>query len=180
MDDFDKDGFFDIAVTTLNPCESMQLFRNNGNGSFSDVTAQPGLSKQLGGLNLNHVDYNNNGWLDLFVLRGGWDVPMRNSLLRNNGDGTFTDVTDKAGLARPATATQAAAWADFDNDGYIDVFVGNENAPCQLFRNKGDGTFEDVAHRAGVDQVRFTKGVVAGDYDNDGYQIGRASCRERV
>jgi hypothetical protein len=72
-------------------------------------------------------------------------------------------------MARPATATQTAAWADYDNDGYVDVFVGNENAPAQLFHNKGDGTFEDVGHQAGIDEVRFTKGVTADDYDNDGY-----------
>jgi FG-GAP-like repeat/ASPIC and UnbV len=169
MDDFDKDGFLDIAVSTLNSCEPLHLFRNNGDGSFTDKAGAAGLSGQLGGLNVNHVDYDNDGWLDLYVMRGGWDVPMRNSLLRNNGDGTFIDVTEKAKLARPATATQTAAWADIDNDGHIDLFVGNENAPCQLFRNNGNGSFEDVAHRAGVDKVRFTKGVVAGDYDNDGY-----------
>lgn len=168
MDDFDKDGFLDVVVSTLNPCESLRLF-NNGGGTFSERSGQAGLSQQLGGLNLNHVDYDNDGWLDIYVMRGGWDVPMRNSLLRNNGDGTFIDVTERANLAKPATATQTAAWADFDVDGHIDLFVGNENAPCQLFRNRGNGTFEDVAHRAGVDQVRFTKGVVAGDYDNDGY-----------
>ena len=169
MDDFDEDGFFDLVVSTLNPCESLRFLHNNGDGTFSDRTAAAGLSNQLGGLNLNHVDYDNDGHLDLYIIRGGWDVPMRNSLLKNNGNGTFIDVTERAGLARPATATQTAAWADFDNDGQIDVLVGNENSPCQLFRNKGDGTFEDVAHRAGVDQVRFTKGVTAGDYDNDGY-----------
>ena len=169
MDDFDNDGFFDVVVSTLNPCEALKYLHNEGNGSFSDHSQRAGLSEQLGGLNLNHVDYDNDGYLDLYVLRGGWDVPMRNSLLKNNRDGTFTDVTEKAGLARPATATQTAAWADIDNDGHVDLFVGNENAPSQLFRNNGNGTFEDVAHRAGVDQVRFTKGVVAGDYDNDGY-----------
>ena len=169
MDDFDHDGLFDIVVTSLNPCDSMNFFRNNGDGTFSDWTNQAGLSKQFGGLSLNHTDYNNDGWLDLLVVRGGWDVPTRKSLLKNNGDGTFTDVTEKAGMARPATATQTAVWADYDNDGYVDVFVGNENAPAQLFHNKGDGTFEDVGHRAGIDKVRFTKGVTADDYDNDGY-----------
>ncbi|MFN8007384.1 MAG: CRTAC1 family protein [Terriglobia bacterium] len=169
MDDFDRDGFLDIVVTSLNPCDGMNFFHNNGDGTFTDSTGPAGLSKQFGGLSLNHTDYNNDGWLDLLVVRGGWDVPTRKSLLKNNGDGTFSDVTEKAGFARPATATQAAAWADYDNDGWIDVFVGNENAPCQLFHNKGDGTFEEVAHQAGVDQVRFTKGVTAEDYDNDGF-----------
>lgn len=169
MDDFDNDGFLDLVTSSLNPCEPLQFFHNQGNGKFSNRTASAKLSEQLGGLNLNQADYNNDGWLDLYVLRGGWDVPMRNSLLKNNGDGTFSDVTEEANLARPATATQTAAWADFDNDGNLDLFVANENAPCQLFRNNGNGRFTDVAHRAGVDQVRFAKGVTAGDYDNDGY-----------
>jgi len=82
MDDFDQDGLFDIVVTALNPCDSMNLFHNNGDGTFSDWTNQAGLSKQYGGLSLNHADYNNDGWLDLLVVRGGWDVPTRKSLLR--------------------------------------------------------------------------------------------------
>jgi ASPIC and UnbV/FG-GAP-like repeat len=90
------------------------------------------------------------------------------SLLRNNCDGTFTDVTDAAGLGEPLQ-TQTAVWADIDNDGWLDLFVGNENGPSHLFRNKGDGTFEDISHAAGVDKVAFTKAIVAADYDNDGY-----------
>jgi hypothetical protein len=94
---------------------------------------------------------------------------MRRSLLRNNCDGTFTDVTQESGLGEPVTASQTAVFADVDNDGYLDLFIGNENTPSQLFRNKGDGTFEDISHAAGVDQTAFTKAVVAADYDNDGY-----------
>jgi len=103
------------------------------------------------------------------VLRGGWEVPMRKSLLRNNCNGTFTDVTREAGLAEPATATQTAAWADINNDGRLDLFVGSENGPPQLFLNNGDGTFKEIAHAAGVDRVTFTKAVAAADYDNDGF-----------
>jgi hypothetical protein len=102
-------------------------------------------------------------------MRGGWEPAMRKSLLKNNGNGTFTDVTRESGLAFPATSSQTAAWLDFDNDGNIDLFVGNESSPGQLFHNNGDGTFTDVAHQAGVDRSAFTKGVVAADYDNDGY-----------
>jgi hypothetical protein len=120
-------------------------------------------------LNLIQADYDNNGCLDILVLRGGWDVPKRNSLLRNNCDGTFTDVTRQSGLAEPANSSQTAVWVDIDNDGRLDLFVGNENSPSQLFWNKGDGTFEDISHAAGVDRRAFTKGVVAADYDNDGY-----------
>jgi hypothetical protein len=94
---------------------------------------------------------------------------MRRSLLRNNCDGTFTDVTQESGLGETVTASQTAVWADVDNDGYLDLFIGNENAPSQLFHNKGNGTFEDIAHAAGVDRTAYTKGVVAADYDNDGF-----------
>jgi hypothetical protein len=96
-------------------------------------------SNQLGGLNLVAADYNNDGCMDLLVLRGGWESPMRKSLLRNNCDGTFTDVTHESGLGETVTASQTAAWADVDNDGYLDLYIGNENTPSQLFRNKGDG-----------------------------------------
>src|SRR5580704_7606212 len=134
-----------------------------------DHTTQAGLSNQLGGLNMVAADYNNDGCMDLLVLRGGWEMPMRRSLLRNNCDGTFTDVTVASGLGGIVTATQTATWADIDNDGFLDLFIGNENAPSQLFRNKGDGTFEDISHSAGIDKTAFTKGVVAADYDKDGY-----------
>lgn len=169
MDDFDNDGFLDVVTSSLDACGSLHYFHNNGDGTFADRTAQAGLSNQLGGLNLIQADYNNDGLMDILVLRGAWELPMRKSLLRNNGDGTFTDVTRESGLAVPATSTQTAAWIDFDNDGNLDLFVGNESAAAQLFRNNGDGTFTDVAHAAGVDKIAFTKGVVAGDYDNDGY-----------
>ena len=128
-----------------------------------------GLADQLGGLNLLQADYNNDGCMDILVLRGAWEFPQRKSLLRNNCDGTFTDVTSASGLAEPATSTQTAVWADIDNDGFLDLLVGNENGPAQIFHNKGDGTFENISHSAGVDEIAFTKGVAAADYDNDGY-----------
>ncbi len=169
MDDFDNDGFLDIVTSSSDPCDPMHYFHNNGDGTFTDQTARAGLSNQLGGLNLLQADYNNDGCLDILVLRGAWTLPMRKSLLRNNCDGTFTDVTRESGLAIPATSTQTAGWLDFDNDGNIDLFVGNEFSPAQLFHNNGDGTFTEVAHAAGVDRTMFTKGVAVGDYDNDGY-----------
>lgn len=169
VDDFDNDGYLDIVVSSWDHCQPLRYFHNNGDGTFSDRTAEARLSNQLGGLNLVQTDYNNDGWLDIYVLRGGWQSPMRNSLLRNNGDGTFTDVTRKAGLAIPATSSHSVAWADFDNDGLLDLFVANELAACQLFHNNGDGTFTDVSHSAGVDRVALSKAVVAGDYDGDGY-----------
>jgi len=169
VDDFDNDGLLDVMISSYNVCEPLHYFHNNGDGTFTDRAAQAGLADQLGGLNMIQADYNNDGCMDFLVLRGAWEFPMRKSLLRNNCDGTFTDVTKEAGLATPATRTQTAVWADIDNDGFVDLFVGNENGPSQLFRNRGDGTFEDISRSSGVDKIAFTKGVVAADYDNDGY-----------
>jgi tetratricopeptide (TPR) repeat protein len=169
VDDFENNGLLDVVTSSTDFCQSLHYFHNNGDGTFSDHTEQAGLSSQLGGLNIIQADYNNDGCVDILVLRGGWEFPMRKSLLRNNCNGTFTDVTRQSGLGASVTATQTASWADMDNDGYLDLFIGNENGPSQLFRNKGDGTFEDISRAAGIDKVAFTKSVVAGDYDKDGY-----------
>jgi hypothetical protein len=169
VDDFENNGLLDIFVSSYDVCQPLRYFHNNGDGTFSDRTVQAGVAGELGGLNLIQGDYNNDGCMDLLVLRGAWEFPERKSLLRNNCDGTFTDVTQQAGLAEPATRTQAAVWADINNDGLLDLFVGSENGPSQLFLNKGDGTFEDISHASGVDRTAFTKGVTSGDYDHDGY-----------
>jgi len=169
VDDFDNDGRLDIFTSNFDSCGKMQLFHRTEQGTFVDRSTQAGLGDQLGGLNLLQADYNNDGCRDVLVLRGGWELAQRKSLLRNNCDGTFTDVTAASGLAKPATSTQTAVWTDIDNDGWIDLFVGNEDAPAQLFRNRGDGTFEDIGPAAGVARTAFTKAVHAGDYDNDGY-----------
>ena len=188
VDDFDNDGLLDIVTSTWDPCGQMVYHHNDGNGSFSDRTVSAGLEGQLGGLNLVQADYDNDGWLDILVIRGGWlldDGRMRMSLLRNNGDGTFDDVTHAAGLAQPAFPSQSAAWADYDGDGDLDLFSCNESVPVswagdlksggdvtyfpsQLFDNRGDGTFLDVADAVGVTNQRYCKGSVWGDYDNDG------------
>ena len=174
VDDFDRydsgnGGLLDIVSSSQDVCDPLHFFHNNGDGTFTDRTAQAGLSDQLGGLNIIQADYNNDGCMDILVLRGGWEFPFRKSLLRNNCDGTFTDVTEQSGLASTPGPTQTAAWADIDNDGLLDLFVANENAPSQLFRNKGDGTFEDISHAAGIDKIAYSKGVVAADYDKDGF-----------
>ncbi len=168
VDDFDNDGFLDVVVSSYDPCQPIRFFHNNGDGTFDERAAQAGLSEQLGGLNIIQADYNNDGCLDFLILRGGWQFPTHSSLMRNNCNGTFTDVTREAGLYE-LMASQTAVWADIDNDGLLDVFFGNEQGPSKLFRNKGDGTFEDISHAAGVDRVAFSKGVVAADYDNDGF-----------
>jgi tetratricopeptide (TPR) repeat protein len=168
VDDFENNGRFDIVTSSFDGCQPLRYFHNNGDGTFTEQGAKAGLSDQLGGLNILQADYNNDGCLDILVLRGAWEVPQRKSLLRNNCDGTFTDVTVASGLGEP-TSTQAAVWVDINNDGLLDLFVANEGQPAQLFLNKGDGTFEDIAASAGVAKVMFSKGVAAGDYDNDGY-----------
>ena len=168
-DDFDGDGLVDVLFTSVDFCAPARFYRNTGKGTFEERSEAVGLAPQLGGLNAVQTDYNNDGRPDVFIMRGGWQVAMRNSLLRNNEDGTFTDVTSEAGLLNGRHATHSVAWLDYDNDGWLDVFVGHELTPSELFRNRGDGTFEDVTARAGVGATAFTKGVVAGDYDNDGF-----------
>ena len=169
VDDFDSDGRLDVMTSNFDSCGRLQLFTRGADGRFVNRAEQSGLSDQFGGLNLVQADYNNDGCVDVLLMRGGWELPQRRSLLKNNCNGTFTDVTAAAGLAVPATSSQTAVWADIDNDGFLDLFVGNEDRPAQLFHNRGDGTFEDIAERAGVARTAFTKGVASADYDNDGY-----------
>ena len=105
----------------------------------------------------------------MFSAAGG-NFPRRHSLLRNNCDGTFTDVTAQSGLLDGSlSSSQSAVWLDIDNDGNPDLFIANENAPSQLFLNKGDGTFVDISHQAGIDRTAYSKAVVSADYDGDGY-----------
>jgi len=169
-DDFDNDGFLDIVVSDWDTSGQIRYFRNNGDGTFSDRTAESGLTGLYGGLNIIQADYDNDGAIDILVLRGAWlESAGRHpkSLLRNDGRGRFRDVTFEAGLAEVHYPTQTAAWADYDNDGDLDLYVGNERFSSQLFSNNGHGTFAEVARRAGVENNRFAKGVVWGDYDGD-------------
>ncbi len=174
LDDFDGDGLLDVMATSWQLRDPIRFHVNRGDGTFDDLTGRAGLEGLWGGGNLVQADYDNDGDLDAFVLRGGW-LPdgQPNSLLRNRGDGTFEDVTHEAGLLEPVHPSQTAAWLDFDGDGDLDLYVGNETFedvphPTQLFENAGDGTFRDVAAEVGATVVGIVKGVAAGDYDNDG------------
>lgn len=182
IDDFDNDGFLDIVTSAWGPDEQMHYFKNNGDGSFADRSESSRLKELTGGLNLVQMDYNNDGFKDIFVLRGAWlrgnYGKQPNSLLKNNGDGTFTDVTIVSGMLS-FHPTQTATWNDFNNDGWLDVFIGNEswegNAisgshPAELFLSNQDGTFTNVASKAGVEVTGFVKGVTSGDYNNDGWK----------
>ncbi len=171
MDDFDGDSLLDIAVTTMDPAGSMAFYHNRGDGKFEDRSQAAGLTGQLGGLVCYQTDYNNDGRLDVYIPRGAWlPHPVRPSLLRNDGGGRFTDVTAESGLLDPVNSN-AAAWADYDNDGWLDLFVACERQPNRLYRNRRDGTFIEVAAGAGVDGKGqgFYKGCTWIDYDNDRY-----------
>ena len=183
LEDFDNDGHLDLMISHMGIEEQLEYFHNNGDGTFTRMTEQAGLKGITGGLNLVQVDYNNDGCIDVFIPRGAWlhdkgQVPS--SLLRNNCDGTFTDVTAQAGLLNNYP-TQTAVWADFNNDGLLDLFVGNEivrekvqwPADARNFRlyiNNGDGTFTDVGPDTGIQLNGMVKGATADDYDNDGWQ----------
>ena len=126
IEDFDNDGLLDVMVSSWDPCKPIAYYRNEGDGAFGDYTDKAGLSGQLGGLNITQADYDDDGWTDLLIMRGGWMKArgqMRMSLLRNNGDNTFSDVSQEAGLAKPAYPSQSAAWADYDNDGDLDLYL---------------------------------------------------------
>ena len=176
LEDFDGDDDLDLLTSTFDTHDNIRYLRNDG-GSFVDATEEAGLIGILGGLNLVQGDFDGDGWIDAYVLRGAWlreNGRHPNSLLRNLGGGRFVDVTRSAGLAEVSYPTQTAAFADYDLDGDLDLYVGNEargprQYPNQLFQNQGDGTFVDVAAEAGVEDLRFTKGVVWGDFDQDRY-----------
>jgi hypothetical protein len=183
LEDFDNDGYLDLMISHMGIEEQLEYFHNNGDGTFTRMTEQAGLKGITGGLNLVQVDYNNDGCIDVFVPRGAWlhdKGQLPSSLLRNNCDGTFTDVTAQAGLLNNYP-TQTAVWADFNNDGLLDLFIGNEIVRAKvpwpkdarnfrLYINNGDGTFTDVGPDTGIELNGMVKGASADDYDNDGWQ----------
>ncbi|MAF09881.1 hypothetical protein CMK11_05455 [Candidatus Poribacteria bacterium] len=191
--DYDNDGFLDLYVTNF---RADVLYRNDGDGSFTDVTRSAGIANDEWSASASFADYDNDGDIDLFVanyvqyriddtplcgtsgvrLHCSPDVfPGTQSLLyRNNGDGTFTDVTHAAGLTNSGDKAMGVVWSDYDNDGDVDLFVANDRTPDRLYRNDGEGTFTDVALIAGIalseNGVAMSSMAAAfGDIDGDGW-----------
>ncbi len=197
--DYDNDGWDDLYVTCFG---ANRLFRNKGDGTFVDVTSRAGVDDPRWSTGAAFGDYDNDGWLDLFVanyvdlsldalpefgkgrhcvfrglpvqcgprgLKGAGD-----SLYRNNGDGTFTDVSTRAGVSDPALRFgMGVAWCDFNEDGRVDLYVANDSGPNFLYRNNGDGTFTDVGLASGTalsddGKEQASMGVTIGDYDHRG------------
>ena len=178
--DYDNDGYMDVVMGGNGSSDA--LYHNNGDGTFTEVTTAAGFTPRANTQGFAWGDYNNDGLLDLYISRGkasGKGV-LNNTLYRNNGNGTFTDVTSQARVD-DGTNTWAAVWGDYDNDGFLDLFVarpgtsalgpGNANI---LYHNNGDGTFTDVAAQEGValedGQITSAHKLAAwGDYNNDGF-----------
>jgi hypothetical protein len=196
--DYDNDGRPDIFLANVN---GNQLFHNNGDGTFTDVTAKAGLSgamrngRKMWSIAAGWFDYNRDGLLDLFVVNYvDWDPryepacmglngrgychpdsfpPLTNTLYRNNGDGTFTDVSAETGISKVEGRGMGVAFADYDNDGWPDIFVANDNSPNLLFHNIDGKRFEEVGLQAGVaynedGNVLAGMGVDFRDLNNDG------------
>ena len=170
--DFDNDGRTDLFVTRLGYFDGQAaLYHNNGDGTFTDVTREAGVSSWAPGFTAGWVDFDLDGRLDLFVpsnLGGVFHRSKRHRLFHNNGDGTFTDVTLDAGMTTWGPAV-GATWGDYDNDGYPDLFLSSAFGRSQLFHNNGNGTFTDVSVEAGIDRPCFGMVTFFCDYDNDGW-----------
>jgi hypothetical protein len=191
--DYDNDGSLDLYITTL---DGDRLFHNEGNGTFRDVTKQAGIANARFGTSVAWLDYDRDGLLDVFVdnyvdwspekdlwcsLDGetkSFCTPesyngVSSVLYRNLGNGRFADMTKQAGLFDPTSKALGIAVFDYDNDGFPDIFQANDTQPNKLYRNKGDGTFEDIGVSAGVafaedGRARGAMGVDAADYDGSG------------
>jgi enediyne biosynthesis protein E4 len=197
--DYDSDGWLDILIVNgmdfaghKRAASTLSLYRNNRNGTFTDVTERAGLAVQMYGMGVAIADYDNDGFPDVLITAVG-----QNRLFRNTGKGRFVDVTEKAGLGGRTAFSTSAVWFDFDRDGLLDLFVCNyvkwsaehdvfcsldgksksyctpeayPGSTCWLFRNRGNGTFEDVTAKSGIfDTSSKSLGVALLDHDNDGW-----------
>ncbi|MHC4431527.1 MAG: FG-GAP-like repeat-containing protein [Planctomycetota bacterium] len=190
--DYDRDGDIDLYVTNSRLGKPNKLFRNRGDGTFTEVGEEVGVARanEAHGTSMDAVwgDYDNDGHLDLYVVKWGWNV-----LYHNNGNGTFSDVTDEAGVGDKGNGN-AAVWFDYNDDGCLDLYVGNyfryvdlwelddsrqmhedfetarDGGANVLYRNNGDGSFTSVGKELGVDDTGWTLDVGCADYDNDGDQ----------
>src|ERR1041384_538317 len=197
--DYDNDGWMDIYLVNSGPSDFFTpgtplknaLYRNNHDGTFTNVTDKAGVAGGTFGMGAAAADYDGDGWIDLYVTSYGGNI-----LYHNNGNGTFTDVAEKAGVAAPGWST-CAVWFDFDNDGKLDLFVSSfvlydkaaqalyctdeskrryycvprffKPQPSHLFRNNGDGSFTDVSKESGIAAYAGKSfGAVATDVNNDG------------
>jgi enediyne biosynthesis protein E4 len=193
--DYDNDGFDDLYLTTVG---SNHLYRNLGNGKFADVTAKAGVADSGFSSSAIWFDYDNDGKLDLFVTHYiTWSIETDQycsldnknksyctpqtfkgesaTLFHNKGDGTFENVTQRAGLHDPTSKSLGVAMLDYDDDGWMDLFVSNDTEANKLYHNNHNGTFTDAAILAGIalsdsGRVRAGMGTDAGDYDNSGRQ----------
>jgi hypothetical protein len=189
--DYDNDGRLDVVITTYG---TNVLYRNNGDGTFADVSERSRLRAHTGfWTGASWGDYDRDGWLDLYVtgyvkyvkletgrLRHDPENPAsinpssfrpeRNLLFRNNRNGTFTEVAARAGVLDTTGRGMAAAWADLDEDGWLDLYVANDQSDNVLFRNRGNGTFENISHAARVADYRSAMGIAVGDWNGDGAQ----------
>ena len=191
--DYDNDGQLDLVITSY---DRIVLYHNRGDGSFEEVSAKAGLDKFRGfWAGASWADYDRDGFADLYIcgyVKYTYDPdfagkasrqytemvpftinpssysPERNLLFRNNGNGTFTEVGKKAGVENPTGRSLSAAWADFDNDGWPDLYVANDISDNVMYLNQHDGRFKDISHAAWVADYRGAMGLGVGDWDRDG------------